>query len=53
MKKIGVLFIIILIIIFSFNTAFAAKYKGDLNNDNVVDMLDVRLLLQEYITNER
>ena len=42
-----------LIIIFSFNTVFAVKYKGDMNEDNKRDIKDVRLLLQEYVNSRK
>ena len=53
MKKIRILLIVSLIIVFSFNTVFAVKYKGDMNGDNKRDIIDVRLLLQEYVNSRQ
>ena len=53
MKKINIIFTMFLLLVFSYSTVFAARYKGDMNNDNNIDILDVRLLLQEYINNGR
>ena len=52
MKKAGIILTVMLILIFSFNSVFAAKYKGDMNGDNKRDIIDVRLLLQEYINKD-
>ena len=53
MKKIKISFIIIVIFVFSISCVFAAKYKGDMDNNNTIDIFDIRLMLQKYIDTNR